>query len=126
MNYCEDHVPYTRIAEHKHLAPWEHFEDSICFREYSMHCESGDIPFYPVRLEQDLARFRQYAALASTQNKVTFFGRLGTYRYLDMDKVIGESLDLALECVNQPKTKWPTFSVNVLPGHAHCSLENHG
>lgn len=116
MNYCEEHVPYTRVSEHKHLTPWESFEDSICFKEHSKMCEVGDIPFYPLRLAKDLGRFQQYAELAQTQKKVTFFGRLGTYRYLDMDKVIGESLDLALECIHKPRSDWPRFSVNILTG----------
>ena len=95
MNYCDYDVPYTRICEHKHFAPWEHHEKTIHFREYSRYCEAGDIPYYPIRLAEDERILEQYVAKANSENGVTFVGRLGTYRYLDMDVSIKEALAVA-------------------------------
>jgi len=101
MNYCDRSVPFTRIAEHKHFSPWERHERTICFREYSRSCEPGDVPFYPVRLAREELLLERYAALARTATRVSFIGRLGTFRYLDMDVSIGEALSAAerfVEC----------------------------
>lgn len=95
MNYCEYDVPYTRICEHKHFAPWERHEKTIYFREYNRYCEAGDIPFYPIRLVADGELLEQYVARANSEKGVTFVGRLGTYRYLDMDITIKEALSAA-------------------------------
>jgi UDP-galactopyranose mutase len=114
INYCEEKVPYTRIAEHKHFTPWEEHEQTVCFREYSKLCEEGDTPYYPLRLNNDKTMLEKYVNLANKENKVTFIGRLGTYRYLDMHVVIGESLDLAKTCLTEGQTKWPRFSQNPL------------
>ena len=95
MNYCDAGVPYTRITEHKHFAPWESHEGSITYREFSRACEAGDIPYYPVRLVREKAQLLRYVALAKEVTGVTFVGRLGTYRYLDMDVTIKEALDAA-------------------------------
>ncbi|HRO67554.1 MAG TPA: UDP-galactopyranose mutase, partial [Pseudobdellovibrionaceae bacterium] len=93
INYCESSVPYTRITEHKHFAPWERHDETVCFREYSKECEPGETPYYPLRLEKDKTLLKRYVDLADREKNVTFIGRLGTYRYLDMHVVIGESLD---------------------------------
>ncbi len=101
MNYCDRSVPYTRIAEHKHFSPWERHERTICFREYSRTWEPGDTPFYPVRIAQEEDLIARYAALAQATARVSFVGRLGTFRYLDMDVSIGEALAAAerfVEC----------------------------
>ena len=50
MNYCDESVKHTRITEHKHFAPWEKHEKTICFREFSKETSETDIPFYPKRL----------------------------------------------------------------------------
>lgn len=94
MNYCDPEVPYTRITEHKHFAPWEAqaLDRTICFREFSRECTPSDIPYYPIRLLQEQKLLPDYVARAASQTKVTFIGRLGTYRYLDMDVCIGEAL----------------------------------
>lgn len=111
LNYCEEHVPYTRVSEHKHFAPWETHENSICYREYSRAAEPGDSPYYPLRLNDDKALLERYVAEAERARAVTFIGRLGTYRYLDMHVVIGESLDLAKKCLGTAASEWPRFSV---------------
>ncbi|MGZ5089880.1 MAG: UDP-galactopyranose/dTDP-fucopyranose mutase family protein [Burkholderiales bacterium] len=110
INYCQETVPWTRIAEHKHFTPWELHENTVCYREYSKLSEDKDIPYYPLRLERDKSMLQQYMQLAEKTAHVTFIGRLGTYRYLDMHVVIGESLDLARRCLAGDPADWPKFS----------------
>ncbi|MEM1150378.1 MAG: UDP-galactopyranose mutase [Pseudomonadota bacterium] len=93
MNYGDADVPYTRITEHKHFAPWENHAGSVLYRETSRACEAGDTPYYPIRLVEEKALLSDYVALAAMEERVTFMGRLGTYRYLDMDTTIREALD---------------------------------
>lgn len=95
MNYGDREVPYTRITEHKHFSPWESHEGSVCYREYSRECGPDDIPYYPIRLVREKALLEDYIARAEATRNVTFVGRLGTYRYLDMDVTIREALDTA-------------------------------
>lgn len=95
MNYGDVDVPYTRITEHKHFSPWEAHERTVCFREYSRAATPGDIPYYPIRLTDDRELLDRYLADAQRARNVSFVGRLGTYRYLDMDVTIGEALDAA-------------------------------
>ena len=95
MNYGEEAVPYTRITEHKYFAPWEEHEKTVCYREFSRAAEPDDIPYYPIRQVKEKALLADYVALAEETEGVTFVGRLGTYRYLDMDVTIREALDTA-------------------------------
>ena len=95
MNYGDESIPYTRISEHKHFTPWEAHEDTICFAEYSRACEEKDTPYYPIRLVNEKQLLERYHKLAKAQNDVSFIGRLGTYRYLDMDTTIAEALNAA-------------------------------
>jgi UDP-galactopyranose mutase len=95
MNYGSREVPYTRITEHKHFAPWENHPRTVCYREYARACGPDDIPYYPIRLVEEKALLTRYEALAEAELNVSFVGRLGTYRYLDMDVTIREALDLA-------------------------------
>jgi len=95
MNYCDPDVPYTRITEHKHFAPWESHERTVTYTEFSRAAEPDDIPYYPIRLVDEKAQLREYVELAVATRGVTFVGRLGTYRYLDMDVTIKEALDAA-------------------------------
>lgn len=101
MNYGEESVPFTRITEHKHFAPWESHEGSVCYREFSRFCGPEDIPYYPIRQVQEKALLTDYVALAEQTQGVTFVGRLGTYRYLDMDVTIREALDTAARFLEQ-------------------------
>jgi UDP-galactopyranose mutase len=110
LNYCDERVPWTRISEHKHFAPWEEHEATVCFREYSKLADPQDIPYYPLRLQNDKSMLQRYIDSAEKTKGVTFIGRLGTYRYLDMHVVIGESLDFAKVCLRTPMTDWPKFS----------------
>lgn len=95
INYPGLEVSHTRIHEHKHFAPWESHEATVAFREFSQETTPTDIPYYPKRLTADLELLRKYADLAEADSGVSFLGRLGTYRYLNMDQVIGESLDFS-------------------------------
>lgn len=95
INYTDRSVDFTRVHEHKYFAPWESHEKSVAFREYSKETGEADIPFYPKRLDSDLVRLNRYHEEALRSRNVTFLGRLGTYRYLDMHQVISEALDRA-------------------------------
>lgn len=99
MNYGGRDVPYTRITEHKHFAPWEQHDLSTCYREYSRECTPDDTPFYPIRLSNDVPLLEMYSTLASKEKAVTFMGRLGTYQYIDMDVTIRQALDLSRKFV---------------------------
>ena len=95
LNYCDQGVPYTRRVEHKHFAPWETHDKSLIFTEYSRECGPGDEPYYPIRLARDKEQLALYSTLVSAADRVTFVGRLGTYRYLDMDVTVAEALTVA-------------------------------
>lgn len=101
INYPDPGVPWTRVHEHKHFAPWESHERTVAFREYSKETAPGDLPYYPKRLTADKRLLAQYRAMAAAQTGVTFLGRLATYRYMDMETVIGEALLLADEIVSR-------------------------
>ncbi|MDR1190151.1 MAG: NAD(P)-binding protein [Verrucomicrobiales bacterium] len=105
LNYPDLDVPYTRVHEHKHFAPWETHEKTVAFREYSKETGPDDLPYYPKNLAADQALHRQYVALAKTRPEVTFIGRLGTYRYLDMDTTIDAALTVADEFARQPAAR---------------------
>lgn len=110
INYCDEETPYTRIAEHKHFTPWEDHSETVCFKEFSKLCNETETPYYPLHLNSDKKILENYVALADQEDKVTFIGRLGTYRYLDMHVVIAESLDLAKTCLQSEILQWPKFS----------------
>jgi UDP-galactopyranose mutase len=95
MNYGDATVPYTRVTEHKHFSPWEEHDASVCYREFPRACGPDDIPYYPVRLVGGMEQLARYVARAEREIAITFVGRLGTYRYLDMDVTIREALDVA-------------------------------
>lgn len=101
MNYCDERVPFTRITEHKHFAPWEKHELTTVYREYSRLCSEDDTPYYPIRLVEDQEVLNKYLAISNYQKNVTFVGRLGTYRYLDMDVTIAEALEISAKFINK-------------------------
>ncbi len=113
MNYGEASVPWTRITEHKHFSPWESHEGSVLYREFSRECGPYDIPYYPIRLMEEQELLRQYVARAEGETGVTFVGRLGTYRYLDMDVTIREALNTARAFSGHlaAGTRMPAFAV---------------
>jgi UDP-galactopyranose mutase len=118
LNYCDESVPYTRITEHKHFAPWEHHDKSVTYTEYSRLCSETDTPYYPIRLVEEKDQLVKYVEQARAQQGVTFLGRLGTYRYLDMDVTIHEALNAAsgiLDAVNT-NSSIPSFFTDPLSG----------
>ena len=94
VNYTERQVPYTRIIEHKHFE-FGTQPDTVITREYPVEWKRGDEPYYPVNDERNNALYAKYAQLAAGEQHVLFGGRLGQYRYYDMDKVIAAALDMA-------------------------------
>ena len=94
VNYTERDVPYTRIIEHKHFE-FGNQTKTIISREYPAEWKPGTEPYYPVNDEKNTALYERYRKEAERYPNVIFGGRLGTYRYYDMDKVIRQALDLA-------------------------------
>jgi UDP-galactopyranose mutase len=88
VNYPNEAVPHTRITEYKHLTGQEHARTSIT---YEFPSAEGD-PYYPIPRPENQQLFKRYEALADAQDDVTFVGRLATYRYYNMDQVVGQAL----------------------------------
>jgi UDP-galactopyranose mutase len=89
-------VPYTRIIEHKHFEFGKQ-PTTIISREYSSEWKPGVEPYYPVNNDKNNALYEKYAELAKTEKNVLFGGRLGMYKYFDMDKDLRAALDLCAE-----------------------------
>ena len=116
INYGDINVPWTRISEHKHFAPWEQHAKTLIFKEYSRLCGKDDIPYYPIRLVKEKTQLAKYITMASQEQRTTFVGRLGTYRYLDMHITIAEAFDVVqqyLACVAKGEVM-PAFIVDPL------------
>lgn len=101
VNYTDREVPYTRIIEHKHFEFGKQ-EKTVISREYSTEWKPGMEPYYPINDEKNSALFAKYKELAEKESKVIFGGRLGDYKYYDMDKVI----EAALKTVNEEMKEW--------------------
>ena len=107
VNYTDREVPYTRIIEHKHFEQGKQLGNevtegpsvgkTIISKEYSDKWDASKEPYYPINNERNNELYAKYENLAKEDNKVIFGGRLGQYKYYDMDKVIIE----ALQCVNK-------------------------
>lgn len=91
VNYTDADTPYTRIIEHKHFE-FGTQPKTVISREYSAEWKVGDEPYYPVNDEANGVLYQQYKVLAEGEEKVLFGGRLGEYKYYDMDKVIEAAL----------------------------------
>lgn len=107
VNYTEAKVPYTRIIEHKHFA-WGRTDVldlpyTVITYEYPKQGQEGDEPYYPVNDARNNELYLRYRALAEKEGNVLFGGRLGTYRYLDMDDTIRLSLDAARKAFRNPE-----------------------
>ena len=96
VNYTAADVPYTRIIEHKHFE-FGTQPTTIISKEYSSEWQPGVEPYYPVNNEKNNAVYEDYAKLASSESGVIFGGRLGQYKYYDMDKVVMAALDCVKE-----------------------------
>ena len=104
VNYTDSETPWTRIIEHK----WFEFgkddngndlPKTVISREYSSEWKPGDEPYYPVNDEKNGILYQKYKELAGRESKVVFGGRLGEYKYYDMDKVLRAALDKAREII---------------------------
>lgn len=96
VNYTEREVPYTRIIEHKHF-DFGKQEKTVISREYPSEWRVGDEPYYPVNDRKNSELYAKYQKLAAEDRKVIFGGRLGSYKYYDMDRVIGAALELVFK-----------------------------
>ena len=94
VNYTEYEVPYTRVIEHKHFE-FGTQPRTVVTREYPATWKRGDEPYYPVNNERNDALYAKYKERASREKNVLFGGRLGMYKYFDMDDTIAAALDLA-------------------------------
>ena len=92
VNYTEQKVPYTRIIEHKHFEFGKQ-PKTVISREYPLEWKQGDEPYYPINDERNNTLYQQYQQLAQQQQNVIFGGRLGDYKYYDMDKTIKAALN---------------------------------
>ncbi len=96
INYTDSETPYTRIIEHKHFE-FGTRPLTVISKEYSSEWKKGDEPYYPVNDDRNNSLYERYARLAAGQDRVIFGGRLGEYRYYDMDKVIAAALEKVRE-----------------------------
>jgi UDP-galactopyranose mutase len=92
VNFTEREIPYTRIIEHKHFE-FGTQPTTIITREFPRNWSYGEEPYYPINDEINNKRFNQYRELANLDKDILFGGRLGNYKYYDMDKVIRMALD---------------------------------
>ena len=105
VNYTDAETPWTRIIEHKwfEFGKDENGNDlpkTVISREYSSEWKPGDEPYYPVNDEKNSSLYQQYANLAAKEERVIFGGRLGEYKYYDMDQVIAVALEKARELIS--------------------------
>ena len=92
INYTDEETPYTRIIEHKHFE-FGTQPTTVISKEYSAEWKVGDEPYYPVNNDKNAALYQKYLDKSKEENKVIFGGRLGEYKYYDMDKVIEAALN---------------------------------
>ena len=93
VNYTERNIPYTRIIEHKHF-DFGTQPDTVITKEYPATWNKGDEPYYPINDDRNTKLYKDYAKLAEDEKNVIFGGRLGNYKYYDMDKVIEAALEV--------------------------------
>ena len=98
VNYTDRETPWTRIIEHKWFefgkdAAGNDLPKTIISREYSSEWKPGDEPYYPVNDEKNSALYQKYKDLADSETNIKFGGRLGEYKYYDMDAVVASALD---------------------------------
>lgn len=118
LNYTDMSETFTRGHEHKFFSPWEQHEHSVVVYEYSREAARGDDGYYPKRFAGDMRKLADYLKLVDQTERLSFIGRLGCYRYLDMHQVIASSLDYAdryLAALSRHElSELPKMSVNPL------------
>lgn len=106
VNYTEREIPYTRIIEHK----WFNFgkdengndiKNTIISKEYPVEWRAGMEPYYPINTDKNNKTYLKYKEIAKSDDRVIFGGRLGLYKYLDMDKVVGCAMDMAKDLLKK-------------------------
>jgi UDP-galactopyranose mutase len=115
VNYPSEDVPYTRITEYKHLTGQEHAQTTIT---YEYPCADGD-PYYPIPRVENQALYKRYEALARSEPRTTFVGRLACYRYYNMDQVVGQALSVFRRIYNAERSDCAgahTNNANALTG----------
>ena len=126
VNYPSQDVPYTRVTEYKYLTGQSSDKTSIT---YEYPSAEGD-PYYPIPREENQALFKRYEALALAQQDVTFVGRLATYRYYNMDQVVGQALAsyrrlapslVTPVTVGVPASKYPASTATTVPARAQVA-----
>lgn len=98
INYTDSDIPYTRIIEHKHFEFCKS-KKTVISREYPIEWKPGLEPYYPINDEKNNELYKKYKALADAEKNVIFGGRLGSYKYYDMDKTIKAALDAVAKYV---------------------------
>lgn len=114
VNYPNEAVPYTRITEYKHLTGQRHPRTSLT---YEYPCADGD-PYYPIPRAENAELYHRYKALADEIPEVTFLGRLGTYKYYNMDQVVGQALALYKHLEQAEQTQGEEQSNTAVPDGA--------
>ena len=104
VNYPEEAVPYTRISEYKHITGQTHPKTTVTY-EYPM--PTGD-PYYPIPRPENQELYKKYEALARQAKDVHFVGRLATYRYYNMDQVVGQALSTYRRIAGEKLIQRPT------------------
>ena len=110
VNYTDRETPFTRIIEHKWFTSGRgiagnELPKTVISREYSSEWQPGAEPYYPVNDEKNAALYRRYLSLAERESTVLFGGRLGEYRYYDMDQVIAAALRAAGQALQAGEAK---------------------
>jgi UDP-galactopyranose mutase len=101
VNYPDPNVPYTRISEYKHLTGQKHPRTTIT---YEFPSAEGD-PYYPIPRPENQELFKRYEALADSTEDVSFVGRLATYRYYNMDQIVGQAL-ATFRRMDEKRRRW--------------------
>ena len=103
MNYADENIPFTRIHESKHLHPERSYQkkETVICREFSCPAKKADDPYYPIQSRSDEEMLSKYRAVAEQEKNVIFGGRLGAYKYLNMDQVIADALDVFEKKISQ-------------------------
>jgi len=93
MNYPSEKVPYTRVIEHRHFNKNNVSDKTVVTKEYSVEYNGDEDPYYPIGLDKNNEIYKKYEELAKKNPKIIFGGRLGNYKYSDMDDIIRSALD---------------------------------